>query len=102
MINACELYLHAIAIAEDVLEENITNYIHVKAIRKFHQFVYMLGIDDIEKRIYDIDLIPVRVEGFYLENLFRHWLKYNMIVTSNFPDIDGKFSKFDGERNLVW
>ena len=102
MMNACELYLHAIAISADVLEENITNHVHVKAIRKFHQFVYMLGIDDIEKRIYDIDLVPMRIEAFYLENLFRHWFKENMIVTSKFPDIDGKFSKFDKDRNLVW
>ena len=127
MLKACELYLYSFAIANDVLDENIAAYVNNLSHRKFREFVYILGHDYIEKNIYEINNLPVRVWGFYLQNLYRIYMKDFMCIGTNYDNlcnckskkiikrcvcncnniikynsIIGKFSKFDLDRGLRW
>ena len=90
MLYACNLYLHAYAISESVLDENITAYVNVAAHRKFREFVYILGHDMIEKKIYEINNLPMRVWGFYPQNLFRIYMKDYMCVSTEKASIPPK------------
>lgn len=100
MLSAAELYLHAYAISESVKEENIRAYVNIAKMRRFREFVYVFGEEYVNKRIYEIDDLPMRVEGFYYDNLFRMFLGESFCVSS--AAIRGSLARFDYDRYLVW
>lgn len=100
MLVASELYLHAYAIAESVKEENIRAYVNIAKMRKFREFVYIFGEEYVNKKIYEIDDLPMRVEGFYYDNLFRKFLSGMFCINSD--AIKGTLSRFDNDRYIVW
>jgi hypothetical protein len=100
MLGAAELYLHAYAIAESVKDDNIAAYVNVAKMRKYREFVYIFGEEYVNKKIYEIDDLPMRVEGFYYDNLFRMFLKDVFCVVSD--AIKGDLARFDNDRYLVW
>ena len=100
MLSAAELYLHAYAIAESVKDDNIEAYVNVAKMRKYREFVYVFGEEYVNKKIYDIDDLPMRVQGFYYDNLFRMFLKDVFCVASE--AIKGELARFDKDRYLVW
>jgi hypothetical protein len=97
MLHACELYLHAFALADDVLDENIANYVNVAKHRKFREFVYLFGNDYVDKKVYEVNDLPMRVQGFYKQNLYRRYMSNYFCVVSD--AIRGEFSRFDMGRN---
>ena len=100
VLGAAELYLHAYAIAESVKDDNIAAYVNIAKMRKFREFVYIFGEEYVNKKIYEIDDLPMRVEGFYYDNLFRIFLKDVFCVLSD--AIKGELARFDKDRYLVW
>lgn len=100
MLSAAELYLHAYAISESVKEDNIEAYVNVAKMRKFREFVYIFGEEYVNKKIYEINDLSMRVEGFYYDNLFRMFLRDRFCVTSG--AIKGSLARFDSDRYLVW
>jgi hypothetical protein len=100
MIKACELYLSAIAIADEVLEDNIAAYVNIAARKKYREFVYIFEGDYLDKKIYSVDCLPTRVQEFDPSNLFRiHMNSYFCVGGCN---ISGKFAEFDKARYLFW
>lgn len=99
MAFACRLYLHAYAFAENVLEENMKNYLHAAKYKKFRNFVYIYDWSYIEKKVYDINDICMKVQGFYKQNLYREYMKDYFCVTTGY--IRGSFAKFDLDRNAI-
>jgi hypothetical protein len=95
MLFACELYLHAFALADDVLDSNITNYVNLAKMRKFREFVYIFGDD----YVLSIDNLSMKVSGFYKQNLYRQYLSDYFCLNSD--AILGKFATFDLDRNAL-
>lgn len=100
MLYACELYLHAFAIADNVLDDNIESYVNVAKYKKYRNFIYIFGEEYIEKKFYNINSLPVRINEFSIQNLFRIYM--TNYFCSKSVCITGNFDRFDSDRHLCF